>query len=479
MFSLSPLRMLLIGFIASLSLFWVVGYIGLDPDFGWHIKVGELIRTQGIPFTDPFSYTMPSYPFVDHEWLTNILMESLLNSTGKVGIAFLFAVMAALIPFILLPPPYSVKEVIAALFLWSAIFFLVGVRPQVLGWVFLAVLIRILLSKWEKNKWFLPLLMLVWVNMHGSFVLGAAIVTFFIFFRMIKEKSINWRDFILWVVTLGVTAINPYGIRMWEEALTVSSDIRLKWTISEWQPPFMWPLITFPFFLFSALTGVLWWRFRSRVAYWKTFVAATLFLLAISATRHTVLFVVFALPTCVLLLRYLEIEGTKYKGIEERVRNFFLVLLVVVLITYFSEGMVAFYSSLTKQESGDYPQKAVAYLQKHSFQGEIFSNYNWGGYLIWKLPQKKVFVDGRMPSWKSNSPPEESNSAFQEYLEIVKGKNINETFQKYQVRYVLWPSQTNGGPISRNKFISFLEKEDWETVYEDETAVVYRHPLLP
>jgi hypothetical protein len=476
LFSLPPLRLLIMGFIASFLLYWFVGYIGLDPDLGWHIKVGELVRTQGIPSTDPFSYTMPSYPFVDHEWVSNILVERAYNAVGMVGVAFLFALMAASIPLILLPPPYSTKEVIAALFLWSAIFPLEGVRPQIIGWVFLTILIRILWSKWKKYKWFLPLLMLVWVNMHGSFALGAAIVTFFIFFRMIKEKSVKWKDVILWIATLGATVINPYVIRIWGEVLTVSSDINLKWAIVEWRPSFTSPNIAF--FLFATLTGFFWWRFRTRIAHWKTFVAAILFLLAISANRHTVLFVAFATPLCVSLLRYFEMEAVKYKGGSERVKIFFRLLAVVASITFLFHGIFTVHSALNIRESVLYPQQAVGYLQKKSFQGELFSHFNWGGYLVWKLPQKKVFIDGRMASWRLKSTPGESNSAFQEYLEIKDGKHVNESFKKYQVWYVLWPYQTKEETIPKDKFLSFIEKEGWKLVYQDETAVVYKHPLL-
>src|SRR3989344_3712894 len=61
-------------FIFLLFLGFFVLRNNLDPDFGWHIKTGQLILEKGIPYQDWYSYTMPNFPWIDHEWLTDILM---------------------------------------------------------------------------------------------------------------------------------------------------------------------------------------------------------------------------------------------------------------------------------------------------------------------------------------------------------------------------------------------------------------------
>jgi hypothetical protein len=70
-----------------------------DHDFGWHIRMGQLILAKGIPATDPFSYTMPSYPFVDHEWLADILLVQLYPIIGYpgLGVIYTFIAVAALL----------------------------------------------------------------------------------------------------------------------------------------------------------------------------------------------------------------------------------------------------------------------------------------------------------------------------------------------------------------------------------------------
>src|SRR5437870_1663221 len=78
----------------SFSYFWLRGTLFLDPDFGWHVRMGNLILASGIPATDPFSYTMSSYPFGDHEWLTNIFLAKAMGGIGYIFLAALFAVIA-------------------------------------------------------------------------------------------------------------------------------------------------------------------------------------------------------------------------------------------------------------------------------------------------------------------------------------------------------------------------------------------------
>src|SRR3990170_1581174 len=72
-------------FVVIGSVFWARGVIFLDPDFGWHLKTGELILREGIPKSDPFSYTMPSYPFVDQTWLIDVVMARLYPAIGVFG----------------------------------------------------------------------------------------------------------------------------------------------------------------------------------------------------------------------------------------------------------------------------------------------------------------------------------------------------------------------------------------------------------
>src|SRR4030067_1801565 len=66
----------------------------LDPYFGWSLRLGEFILKNGIPRTDPFSYTMPSYPYVDYEWLTHLGMAKIYSLANFTGLTLIFTFIA-------------------------------------------------------------------------------------------------------------------------------------------------------------------------------------------------------------------------------------------------------------------------------------------------------------------------------------------------------------------------------------------------
>ena len=132
-------------------------------------------------------------------------------------------------------------------------------------------------------------------------------------------------------------------------------------------------------------------------------------------------------------------------------------------------------------------------MKRNLPENQIFSEYGWGGYLIWKLPEKKVFIDGRMPSWRWDfQSNKESSYVMEEYLNVLSGEvNYKDVFQKYNVDTVLLPvekRETFFNQLDKKfkkflgrfykkkidfKFIDELKKDGWIKVYSDDTVVIY------
>ena len=130
---------------------------------------------------------------------------------------------------------------------------------------------------------------------------------------------------------------------------------------------------------------------------------------------------------------------------------------------------------------------AISYLKNNLPHNQVFSVYDWGGYLIWKFPEKKVFIDGRMPSWRWNDNPDsESPWAMKDYLEILEGHDINKYLERYQIGTVLWPvrnikktgiySFLDKKVFGKNttKFIDYLKDNGWKEIYRDSISVIYQ-----
>ena len=107
-----------------------------------------------------------------------------------------------------------------------------------------------------------------------------------------------------------------------------------------------------------------------------------------------------------------------------------------------------------------FPAGAVNYLNAHPQQGNMFNQYEWGGYLEWKLPEVKTFIDSRTDIF-------EYRGILQDYLAVSSLNHSQEVLDKYLVSYVLYPAES---PLSY-----FLSKSPkWECVFRDGQAVIYR-----
>lgn len=469
--------------------FFLVALRTLDPDFGWHITLGRLIIDSGIPRTDPFSYTMPSFPFVDHEWLTNIFLNELYAKIGYSGLAFIFSLLPFLVCFLVAHRNLKTYSYIPIFLALSVMLSRFGIRPQVIGWVYLGILLRVLLVKgvWEKYRYLIVAFFVLWVNTHGSFPLGLIVIFLFILTRFVKTRKIDLSDLMVVVLLPAVSLLNPYGIRIWGEVFNQVSDTNLHKTISEWNP--FWHAVDFGYLVSLVLSFMFMSRYWSRYELWEKGLTLITFLMSLSAVRHTPIFMIFSIPIISKGFSYLRVEVGEKKAAIFRFDAFLLVLFLLTLLIFSMELTFGLVRSKVQTEDLSYPRSASEFLRQDEVKGNLFAPYNWGGYLIWKLPERKLFIDGRMPSFRWKAPPGESDSALKDYLDVTSGERVSELFNKYSVEHVLWfaPSTRTAGPImkkiitilnqedsEKDKFVEWLDNNDWEKVYKDDVAVVYK-----
>jgi hypothetical protein len=483
--------------------FFLSAFNNLDPDFGWHLRLGEIILRYGIPKTDPFSFTMASFPAVDSEWLTNVFINISYPMVGKLGLAVLFAFL----PFFALALSgwarfISSLRIKAALLLLTSSVLLpyIGVRPQILTWVFLALIIRLLTGETEWRRWrlFVPAVFMLWANTHGGFFAG--LVTFGAFFtvRLLRSRKFDFYDAAVLVFSILATFVNPYGWRLWSEVLSQITDTSIHWTIQEWWPS----LFSFNFALIFliALSAALIRRFRKSLPIEYLVVYLGFLYEALTALRHVPLWLIFTLPIIGQCLYWFYQRVSVNKQANHRFNKvsggFLLLALGIVLFQLFSST----FSSYPLAENTYYPKEAVMYLRGNPPGGNLFSLYSWGGYLDWKLPEKKVFIDGRMATWRSALPAKgESGYIFGEYSNVVSGKlDAEKVLTDYQVDTVLWPTPGEVKRTIREGLLgrwfkrlfpkiynSSAPKElgevllhsGWYKVYQDKVAVVYRREI--
>ncbi len=128
-------RLIIVVIVLGLFVFWLKASSFLDPDFGWQLRTGQIILSAGIPRTDPFSYTMPNYPYVDHSWLTDVALAKLFPLIGFSGLAVIFSLLTILSTGIVFSIKKSVSDCnsLTLLLLLATVFLVfVTIRPLVL-----------------------------------------------------------------------------------------------------------------------------------------------------------------------------------------------------------------------------------------------------------------------------------------------------------------------------------------------------------
>jgi len=430
--------------------------IFLDPDFGWHLRMGELIISHGIPLTDPFSYTMPSYNFIDHEWLTNVLMFLGFKSIGIYGLAFISALIFVATLFIAIPKKFKSYSYLPLALAGSLMLNFVGIRTQIITKFFLCVILKVVFDDdlWKKWKFFLPLLFIPWVNLHGGFAVGIAILALIFVFKSVQHGKFELSFLTIFLSSLILTFVNPYGPRIWWEIWMQTSDSSLRWNISEWAPAIFFVdialLVLFTFSLF------LIFKYKAKIGGLKTAIYLFLLLTALSSIRHIPLWTLSAILATSAAIKFLMDEIKKVKYGKERIEKVKKILFLVILPIFIFEIYISLTSADSLKEQNYYPVQAAMFLNKTNLKGNIFTGYNYAGYLLWKVPAKKDFIDGRMPSWRRTGfYPNESNYAFKDYLKMLSSESSFKTMlKKYDIHYMLFPSPQK----TKNKQVTLLEK---------------------
>ncbi|OGK24904.1 hypothetical protein A3D76_01020 [Candidatus Roizmanbacteria bacterium RIFCSPHIGHO2_02_FULL_37_9b] len=456
------------------TVFLIRAKIYLDSDFGWGLRLGEIILKSGFPTSDPFSYTMPSYAYADHEWLIHIGMAKLYSLTGYTGLALIFTLIAIGAILVVVWNSDFRFMPIQILFAGLVLLSYFGIRSQVITWLFFAVLCRSILDKkwWDKYKFFLPLLFLFWANLHGGFIIGLIVLVVI----TIKRRKIP--EILILLISILVTLVNPYGLGLWKEVWIFVKDPYIRFFILEWRS------IVFAITSVELLSVAYCWAFilhyRKKYEKHEILLAVLLFLAAFSSTRNFPLFLIYAL----ILIRKGIANFVSDIAVNRlrisRFKTFWIIFFALTSFLALIQLWGDYEAGKSLSEDSYYPRLAVNYLTNHLPKGQIFSSYDWGGYLIWKLPQKRVFIDGRMSSMRQKNRAGESDYIFGEYMSLITSKtSLVKVFEKYKVDTVLLPRSWKDEKskdimqIYVSKFIKKLKNNNFKEIYQDRVAIIF------
>ncbi len=430
-------------------IFLLIALFRLDPDFGWHLKSGEYFLAHGIPATDIFSYTASDFPWINHEWLSDILTYVLYSIGGYTLLCVISSAVWTFAVWLVARKVHNLTIILAVLAMTA----FSGVRAITWSVLGLALLIVIMKAKNHRYRWFIPLLFLVWANVHGSFIIGFA----YLLYLAIKERSL---EYVIWTAAGAImTLFNPYGLDIYVEVIRTITDSSTHARIVEWRS-FWIPWIVAPYALLWACAFAL-----TGYKNWKKYLGLDVifFLAGMSSVRNLALFVIMSIQVTDERLR--QTAAMIPKDLDKPRRLFVATVGVVITVAVLTIAVYV-YKSVSLDREYTYPKNSVAYLQEHPCKGAIFNFYDYGGYLIWKLPSEKVYIDGRMATWVMDG-----QKYMDDYQAALRDKSARDKeFKKYNVQCVLMINNDE-----RKELIDDLKKQHWTVAAEDPRSLLLVH----
>jgi hypothetical protein len=466
--------------VLALGLFVLASRNVTDPDVWWHLRTGEMIvQTHHAPHFDPYSYTRAGQPWIDHEWLSEVLIYLLLRAGGWSGLIMFFAAVVAaahLLAFARSPGKPYVAGVVTLLGAFTAAPSW-GVRPQMLT-LLLASLVLWLLERSHRTPrlvWWMVPLTLLWANLHAGWALGIGFGILFAMgealdaafgFRSWTEVGERLRRLIpVLVLSLAVVAINPYGARLYAYPFqTLHSRTMLNY-ISEWAAADFHQARYAPLGLMILGTVLLPALSPRRLAPRELLLLAVVTYAALRSVRHIPIYVLVAVPILsATLTSWMEERKWRWQELPDRplaqskaIAN---AILLVIFVIFVAVRIKVVTGGQSEAEAKEFPTAAVSFLRASHLPGPMLNHYNWGGYLIWQLyPEYKVFIDGRADVYGDDLMDERYS------LYWVQRSDWQKDLESRDIRLVVLPPDA---PL----VTALREAPDWKQAYADAQAVV-------
>jgi hypothetical protein len=468
--------------VAAGLLFLSYGYTEMaGSDMWWHIAAGrELVETRTLWMVDDWSFTAHGKDWLNHEWLSDLLYYGWVSAWGVQSLVYWkWLVLVATFGILLVVLARSSGSPLAALVcsgfaVANAAPFL-DVRPHLYTLLGFSLLLLLRLQR-RASTWLLALVFVVWVNLHGGFFFGLMALGILLF---------PWREpgiaglrsaALVGVICLLACLLNPSGLKVFLTPLTYAFDETSPFrTIGEWLSPFrpggirsplffylMWLPLLAPLYLVPAVR-------RNLDVPWEGMALTALTLaMALTSRRFIPLFgmslaVMFA-PLLALCLHWLRLR--KFSSAVA------LVALLGVLFRlqpYPMQSAPAFHYLVAEYS---YPVDMLNFVEANHIAGNVFSLWNWGGYIHWRTDGGlKVYVDGRADTIFDDE-------TYRRYVTVLgSSPGWLELVEASGADYVLWPHSRGKG---REKLRALVATGRWRPVYSDAVSwLVARTAAVP
>jgi hypothetical protein len=454
-----------------------------DPDFWWHMATGSWIINHGaLPSHELFTYTAYSRVWADQEWGSEVLGELIFQAGGFLSFSLAYTAVTWVgfwfiwrrigmerVPA-LIAGACLVVAAAAGVEVW-------GPRSQMISFALTCLTlywVEGFLRDRNRHLYLLPLVMVVWANLHGGFVYGLAVVALaaatetVLWLYAPQDRAHPRRSLRLWAVLVACAVaglLNPITYHAYLAAIQTQTSAVQQTFIAEWHSPSFHSLGEVGLELLLLLV-VFAMAFR-RPRLWDALLTVVGIYAALSAVRNAPLAAAALTPMVAWSLGGAWERSRWQDPIAAWIHRRACDLLVLVtastlLVAVGTVGAMTYtLSSQTASTDANFPVGAANWLEAHPNVGtRMFDAYDWGGYLIYRFyPDRLVFIYGEAT--------ELGNQLLQEVSDVENAEPDWQTIlNEHGVNYVVERTDSALG-------MALSVDPQWKQVYNDGFAVIF------
>ena len=437
-----------------------------DFDLFARLIVGERFVEQGIlPYHDFLSYT-PTHNWYDHEWGSGVVFYLVLKYFKAFGFLMFQAVTMFLISVFILKIQKLQNHAYPSSLLFMCVFlgFFMHLNPvlircQLFSFLFFTIFLYILeLTRREKNKyliWLIPIITIVWNNLHGGVVSGLGLIAMYIAGALFEKRP--WKKYLIVLVVSCITLIiNPYGIEYLK--FLFSATTKQRTYVVEWWPFYAFRHIAYytPSVIYSLL-GFAAYAIaivkKRKIDYTKVFVLTVTLILGAMHVKLLSLAIISTAAFCYNdIVNLFKRIAYVLKKIE---KNLYLAIVILSFLIPLSSPM------LPRADFEKYPFYEIEFLKINNIKGNIVTPFGMGSYATYKLyPDNLVFMDGRYEEVYDDSIFDTLRD-----FELVN-KNWEDIFTKYPTD-ILMPRKNS------DVYGALLKHPAWTLIFDGKLCGIF------
>ena len=466
-----------------------------DNDFFWHLKTGEWIwQHRMLPDHDPFNFTTPTpttplvYFTLTSYWFSQVLLYLAWLAGGLEGIVILRFLAGGLLLYSVILRQTGDRIIDRSLQLLFAVmifnFYLLE-RPQTVSFICYGLLLLFLdrikrgasgpVQNTERSRLLqaaaVGAIMLVWSNSHGGYLVGQVTIVLvavveglkFLHLRLAPLPAGRYRELLAaGAGGLLCSITNPNGYRALHFMLQTRSDNTSTQVLEFSSMPEFFtaqhPPVLLAYFAVMVLLVLLSACKPSQADLTDAVLLLFLGGAAFVHIRYAAFFAVAAIP----------VTGRLFSGLPaasrwgRRLLPLFAIILALVTVSKETSVNIATARTGTWVNNKLFPVEAADFIITNRLQGTMFNDYNWGGYLIWRLgPERKVFADGRNLNTDTLALVYKITFA---HTSATGEKIWKQLLQQYGVNYVVTTSKSPEGTVTALTD-ALLADPDWKPVF--------------